>query len=148
MPAVREDRHLITQCRFELFDRCPVDEDIIGVVHDMDLRIAAEPIKNGCQGSSFGKALEIGWRLGEMLRPRRERKLFGVLFKSHVPPCTEAFPGRVFGWLKRTLILYAVRDIGELGQRRLQGRSNKELDVFGCETRELLCQPAKDRWVV
>ncbi len=42
----------------------------------------------------------------------------------------------------------AFRDIGKFGQRRLQGRGNKELDLFGGETRELLCQPVKDRRVV
>ena len=71
MPAIREHRHLIAQCRFEFLDRCLVDEDIIGVMHDMDLRVAAQSLKNGCQGSSLGKALEITLWLCRMLRPQR-----------------------------------------------------------------------------
>lgn len=57
MPSIREHRHLIAQCCFEFLDRCPVGEDIIGVVYDMDLRVAAQSIKDGRQGSSLGKAL-------------------------------------------------------------------------------------------
>src|SRR5258707_662415 len=147
-PSIREHRHLIAQRCLEFLDRRSVDEDIIGVVHDMDLRVAAQLIKNWRQGSSLRKALEITLGLGRTLLPQRQSNLFAVAFEGHVLRCTEAFPGLIFGRRRSTLIMYALRDIDEFGQRRLKGRGNEELNFFGREPRELLCQSVKDRWVV
>src|SRR5260370_36793580 len=114
----------------------------------MDLRVATQPVKNRCQRSSFGKALEITLGLYQLLRPPRQSNLFAVIFEGHVLRCAEVFPGFVFGSSGSALVMYALGDIDEFGQRRLKGRRNEKLDLLGRITRELLCEPIKDLGVV
>ena len=48
MSAVWIEHHLVAQGLFEIFDGFPLGHEIIGVVHDLHFRIAAQPSNDAC----------------------------------------------------------------------------------------------------
>ena len=48
MAAVWIKRHLVAQGFFERFDGFPFGHEIVGVVHNVDFGIAAQPINDAC----------------------------------------------------------------------------------------------------
>ena len=48
MAAVGIERHLIAQGLFEFFDGFSLGHEIVGVMHNVDSGIAAQPIEDAC----------------------------------------------------------------------------------------------------
>src|SRR5262249_29082427 len=118
MASIRIQRHLIAQSLFQRFDRSSVVDEIIRVMYDMHLRIAADLIENRRQGSSLEEALQISSRGCRLAPPHWQSNVLAVTREAQILWLTKPSSRVALGF--RLLRLNDLCDIDELWQRGVQ----------------------------